>query len=34
MHLRKTAHILLPSVLVVVALAAGSDAGKPVTVKG
>jgi hypothetical protein len=28
------AHILLPSVLVIAALAAGADIGKPVTVKG
>jgi hypothetical protein len=34
MNLRKAAHILLPSVLVIAALAAGADAGKPVTVKG
>lgn len=34
MNLRKAAHILLPGVLVIAALAAGADAGKPVTVKG
>ena len=34
MNLRKVAHILLPSALVIAALAAGADAGKPVTVKG
>jgi hypothetical protein len=34
MNLRKVAHIPLPSALVIVALAAGADAGKPVTVKG
>jgi hypothetical protein len=34
MNLRKAAHILLPSILVIAALAAGADAGKPVTVKG
>jgi hypothetical protein len=34
MNLRKAAHILLPCVLVIAALAAGANAGKPVTVKG
>lgn len=34
MNLRKAAHILLLGVLVLAALAAGADAGKPVTVKG
>ena len=34
MNLRKAAHILLPSVLVIAVLAAGADAGKPVIVKG
>lgn len=34
MNLRKAAHILLPSIFVIAALAAGANAGKPVTVKG
>ena len=34
MNLRKAAHILLLGVLVLAALAAGADGGKPVTVKG
>lgn len=34
MNLQKAAHILFPGVLVIAALAAGADAGKPVTVKG